>query len=174
MSKSDSIAHWLMHQGYSRLIWHCVRCVKSGYVSIALNRLNLMLRLVVSRGVCFVIRDLSRVCAPCGFRCWRIWYVNACSWLETRHPVTIRCRAIYLLFFVVSLLALEENEVRTHRLTTLAGALICFILLFGLTDVFVIFTQNLYLLLAITAIAASWQKTYDPASRQAQNRSVRT
>ncbi|MEP6604931.1 MAG: O-antigen ligase family protein [Nitrosospira sp.] len=66
------------------------------------------------------------------------------------------------------------QTLRTYRLTTLGGALICFILLFGLTDVFVIFTQNLYLLLAITAIAVSWQKTYDPASRQAQNRSVGT
>ncbi|MBA2658815.1 MAG: O-antigen ligase family protein [Nitrosospira sp.] len=90
------------------------------------------------------------------------------DWIE----IGMQVGAIGLLAYA-SLLWGWFQTLRTQRLTILGATLMCFILLFGLTDVFVIFTQNLYLLLAITAIAVCWQKTYGPASFHAENRSVR-
>ncbi len=65
------------------------------------------------------------------------------------------------------------QTLRVPRLVPLGTALMCFIFLFGLTDVLVIFTQNLYLMLVITAIGVGWQKAYGPVSLQAENCGVR-
>jgi O-antigen ligase len=48
---------------------------------------------------------------------------------------------------------------RLHRLAIPGAAFICFIFLLGLTDVLVIFRQNLYLLLALTAVGIIWKKS---------------
>lgn len=61
------------------------------------------------------------------------------------------------------------RTLRIHRLTPLGAAFMCFIVLFGLTDVFVIFRQNLYLILIITAIGVAWQKAYGLTSVQTEN-----
>lgn len=61
------------------------------------------------------------------------------------------------------------QTLRAHQLTLLGAALMCFIVLFGLTDVLVISRQNLYLLLVITAIGVAWQKAYGTVSLQAGN-----
>lgn len=50
------------------------------------------------------------------------------------------------------------QTLRTHRLTILGTALVCFIFLAGLTDVIFIYGQIPSLLLVITAIAVVWQK----------------
>lgn len=52
------------------------------------------------------------------------------------------------------------QTLKTYKLTVLGAVFMCFILLFGLTDVLVILRQNLYLLLAITAIGISWQRAH--------------
>ncbi|SOD41706.1 O-antigen ligase [Nitrosovibrio sp. Nv4] len=61
------------------------------------------------------------------------------------------------------------RTLRIHRLTPLGAAFMCFIVLLGLTDVFVIFRQNLYLILIITAIGVTWQKAYGLTSVQTEN-----
>ena len=61
------------------------------------------------------------------------------------------------------------QTLRAHQLTIFGAAIVCFIFLFGLTDVFVIFRQNLYLLLVITAIGVAWQKAYGASSLQTKN-----
>lgn len=58
---------------------------------------------------------------------------------------------------------------KAHQLSILGAAFICYIILFGLTDVLVIFTSNLYLLLIITAIGVTWQKAYGTTSLQTGN-----
>lgn len=52
------------------------------------------------------------------------------------------------------------QTLKAYKLTALGAAFTCFILLFGLTDVLVILRQNLYLLLAITAIGIGWQRVH--------------
>lgn len=52
------------------------------------------------------------------------------------------------------------QTLKTRQLTTLSLSFVCFIFLFGLTDVFVMFRQNLYLLLVMTAIGVTWKKAY--------------
>lgn len=63
---------------------------------------------------------------------------------------------------------------RAHQLSILGTVFMCFIVLFGLTDVFVIFRQNVYLLLVITAIGVAWQKAYGTDSLQTGNCHART
>jgi O-antigen ligase len=48
---------------------------------------------------------------------------------------------------------------RLHHLAVPGAAFLCFIFLLGLTDVLVIFRQNLYLLLALTAVGITWTKS---------------
>lgn len=48
---------------------------------------------------------------------------------------------------------------RLHHLAVPGAAFLCFIFLLGLTDVLVIFRQNLYLLLALTAVGITWEKS---------------
>jgi O-antigen ligase len=48
---------------------------------------------------------------------------------------------------------------RLHHLAIPGAAFLCFIFLLGLTDVLVIFRQNLYLLLALTAVGITWTKS---------------
>lgn len=50
------------------------------------------------------------------------------------------------------------QTLRSHQLTILGAALVCFVFLFGLVEMLVFFRQALYLLLVITAIAIVWQK----------------
>lgn len=52
------------------------------------------------------------------------------------------------------------RTLKAYQLSIPGAALVCFIMLFGLTDVLVIFRQSLYLLLVITAIGVAWQKTH--------------
>ncbi|SCY25367.1 O-antigen ligase [Nitrosospira sp. Nl5] len=52
------------------------------------------------------------------------------------------------------------QTLKIYKLPILGAAFMCFILLFGMTDVLVILRQNLYLLLAITAVAISWQRAH--------------
>ncbi|PTR10849.1 O-antigen ligase [Nitrosospira sp. Nsp5] len=52
------------------------------------------------------------------------------------------------------------RTLKAYQLGIPGAAFTCFIILFGLTDVLVIFRQNLYLLLVITAIGVAWQKAY--------------
>ena len=58
------------------------------------------------------------------------------------------------------------RTLKIYRLSIPGTAFMCFIVLFGLTDVLVIFRQNVYLLLVITAIGVAWQKTYGAVSLQ--------
>ncbi len=51
------------------------------------------------------------------------------------------------------------QALRSRRLAIPGVAFLCFIFLFGLTDVLVIFRQNLYLLLVLTALGATWKKS---------------
>jgi O-antigen ligase len=51
------------------------------------------------------------------------------------------------------------RALRLHRLAIPGAAFLCFIFLLGLTDVLVIFRQNLYLLLALTAVGITWRKS---------------
>ncbi|KIO48261.1 ligase [Nitrosospira sp. NpAV] len=58
---------------------------------------------------------------------------------------------------------------KAHQLGILGAAFMCYIMLFGLTDVLVIFRQNIYLLLVITAIGIGWQKAHETTSLQTGN-----
>lgn len=58
---------------------------------------------------------------------------------------------------------------KAHQLSIPGTVFICYIILFGLTDVLVMFRQNVYLLLIITAIAIAWQKAYRMAPLQTKN-----
>jgi O-antigen ligase len=60
------------------------------------------------------------------------------------------------------------QALRLHRLAIPGAAFLCFIFLFGLTDVLVIFRQNLYLLLALTALGITWKKSCEMQHRQAK------
>ena len=52
------------------------------------------------------------------------------------------------------------QALRSHRLATPGAAFLCFVFLFGLADVQVIFSQNPYLLLALTALGIiTWKKS---------------
>jgi O-antigen ligase len=59
---------------------------------------------------------------------------------------------------------------RSHRLAIPGAAFLCFIFLFGLTDVLVIFRQNLYLLLALTAVGITWKRSCEVSPHQAKGR----
>jgi len=61
------------------------------------------------------------------------------------------------LFAYIFLLWSWFQTLRTHRLTTLGVALVCFIFLAGITDVIFIYGQIPSLLLVITAIAIVWK-----------------
>lgn len=61
------------------------------------------------------------------------------------------------------------RTLKAYKLSILGAVFMCFIVLFGLTDVFVIFRQNVYLLLVITAIGVAWQKAYGTTSLQTGN-----
>jgi O-antigen ligase len=63
------------------------------------------------------------------------------------------------LFAYIFLLWGWFQTLRTHRLTTLGVALVCFIFLAGITDVIFIYGQIPSLLLVITAIAIVWKDT---------------
>jgi O-antigen ligase len=58
---------------------------------------------------------------------------------------------------------------KVHQLSIPGAVFICYIILFGLTDVLVMFRQNIYLLLVITAIGVAWQKAYGMASLRTSN-----
>lgn len=61
------------------------------------------------------------------------------------------------------------RTLKAYQLSILGAVFMCFIVLFGLTDVFVIFRQNVYLLLVITAIGIAWQKAYGTTPLQTGN-----
>lgn len=86
------------------------------------------------------------------------------DWIE----IGMQAGALGLLAYAFFLWSWFQT-LKIHQLTTLGAAFMCFIVLFGLTDVFVIFRQNLYLLLVITAIGVAWQKAYGMASFQTEN-----
>jgi O-antigen ligase len=61
------------------------------------------------------------------------------------------------------------RTLRAHQLGIFGATLIFFVFLSGLSDNFIIFRQSLFLLLAITAIAISWQKLRGQVFRQTKN-----
>jgi O-antigen ligase len=62
------------------------------------------------------------------------------------------------------------QALRAHRSAIPGAAFLCFIFLFGLTDVLVIFRQNLYLLLALTAVGITWKRSCEASPHQAKGR----
>ncbi|ARO87855.1 ligase [Nitrosospira lacus] len=98
-------------------------------------------------------------------------YKNLPDFLETYHyhndwiEIGMQVGALGLLAYAFFLWSWFRT-LQVHQLDIPGAALMCFIVLFGLTDVLVIFRQNLYLLLVITAIGVSWQKTYGTTSLQ--------
>ena len=60
------------------------------------------------------------------------------------------------------------QSLRVHGLTVLGATLVCFIFMAGLTDVILIYGQIPSLLLAITAIAITWQREYGNLTRQTE------
>jgi O-antigen ligase len=52
------------------------------------------------------------------------------------------------------------QTLRSHQLSIPGAVLLCFIFLCGITDLLVFFRQTIYLLLVVTAIGISWQRTY--------------
>lgn len=74
------------------------------------------------------------------------------DWIEIGMQIGIAGLAAYAF-----LLWSWFRALRLHHLAIPGAAFLCFILLFGLTDVLVIFRQNLYLLLALTAVGLTWK-----------------
>ena len=60
------------------------------------------------------------------------------------------------------------QSLRVHGLTVLGAAVVCFIFMAGLTDVILIYGQIPSLLLAITAIAITWQREYGNLTRETE------
>ena len=60
------------------------------------------------------------------------------------------------------------QSLRVHGLTVLGATLVCFIFMAGLTDVILIYGQIPSLLLAITAIAITWQREYGNLTRETE------
>ena len=74
------------------------------------------------------------------------------DWIEIGMQIGIAGLAAYAF-----LLWSWFQALRLHHLAIPGAAFLCFIFLFGLTDVLVIFRQNLYLLLALTAVGLTWK-----------------
>jgi O-antigen ligase len=60
------------------------------------------------------------------------------------------------------------QALRAHRSAIPGAAFLCFIFLFGLTDVLVIFRQDLCLLLALAAIGITWKNSCEMQNHRAK------
>ena len=56
------------------------------------------------------------------------------------------------------------QTLKAHKLAIPGAALLCFVFLCGITDLFVFFRQTIFLLVAITAIGICWQRTQESDS----------
>ncbi len=90
-------------------------------------------------------------------------YKDLTKYIETSHyhndwiEIGMHIGALGLLAFAF-LLRSWYQTLRVYRLPIPGAALVCFILLSGLTDTFVLYSKIPTLLLVITAVAVGWQK----------------
>ena len=60
------------------------------------------------------------------------------------------------------------QALRSRRFAIPGVAFLCFIFLFGLAELLVIFRQNFYLLLALTALGITWKKSCESQNDRAK------
>ncbi len=90
-------------------------------------------------------------------------YKNLPKFLETTHyhnellEITLHLGLLGLLSFIFFLWSWFQ-EFKRYKMALLGGAVVCFVLICGLTEVFLIFSRVPRFLLAVTAIAICWQE----------------